>query len=140
MFGMKTGYLCERKWEKRTMPLTYLSPAMVERSHTCHVKKCQRRLDPWGGKKKVNHYWKNSKCKLICWHLKKAIYSSIQNNLSEDNSKKCSVSFKITHGRKGDRMKQEQINHWFIVPFYYTLSIMIFISSLASGQGIRICK
>lgn len=55
IFGMRTGYLCRLKWEKKVilLPLTYLPQALVERNHIHHVKNCHRRLDPWKNIKKI---------------------------------------------------------------------------------------
>lgn len=54
IFGMRTGYLCRLKWEKKAMlPPTCLPQALVERNHIHHVKKYHRRLDPWENIKKI---------------------------------------------------------------------------------------
>lgn len=128
-------------WDENWLPLRAKMGEEGDASHSSHGGKkpylsCKEMPEKVRSlrKKKWITTEKKSKCKLTCWHLKKAIHSSIQNDLSEDNSKKCTVFFKVSHGRKGDRMKQGQINHGLIVPFYPFNHDFCFIIGIWSGH------
>ena len=137
IFGMRTGYLCRLKWEKKVMlPPTYLPQALVERNHIHHVKKYHRRLDPWKNIKK--NYWKRN-CQCNCPSLRKAVHTAFHADFSDSDSEEC-ISWplppcKEDSVRDGDRMKWQ--NKLDILCLSTLSVIMIFVLSLAPSQGLR---